>query len=38
MMLPGDDRTTAEAVARRLGIDAIESEVLPEQKVEFVKL
>jgi Cu+-exporting ATPase len=37
MMLTGDSRTTAEAVARRLGIDAVEAEVLPEQKVEVVK-
>jgi cation transport ATPase len=33
MMLTGDDRTTANAVVRRLGIDAVESKVLPEQKV-----
>ena len=37
MMLTGDSRTTAEAVARKLGIDAVEAEVLPEQKVEVVK-
>jgi Cu+-exporting ATPase len=37
MMLTGDSRTTAEAVARRLGIDATEAEVLPEEKVEVVK-
>jgi P-type Cu+ transporter len=37
MMLSGDSRTTAEAVARRLGIDAVEAEVLPEEKVEVVK-
>jgi P-type Cu+ transporter len=37
MMLTGDSRTTAEAVARRLGIDAVEAEVLPGQKVEVVK-
>ena len=36
-MLTGDSRTTAEAVARRLGIDRVEAEVLPEQKVEVVK-
>ena len=36
MMLTGDSRTTAEAVARRLGIDAVEAEVLPEEKVEVV--
>jgi Cu+-exporting ATPase len=37
MMLTGDNRTTAEAVARKLGIDEIYAEVLPEQKIEVVK-
>jgi Cu+-exporting ATPase len=32
VMLTGDNRTTAAAVARRLGIGEIEAEVLPEQK------
>ena len=32
VMLTGDSRTTAEAVARRLGIDEVIAEVLPEQK------
>jgi Cu+-exporting ATPase len=32
VMLTGDNRTTADAVARRLGIDTVEAEVLPEQK------
>ena len=36
-MLTGDSRTTAEAVARRLEIDQIEAEVLPEQKAEVIK-
>jgi Cu+-exporting ATPase len=37
-MLTGDSRTTAEAVAKKLGIDEFQAEVLPEQKVEVVKL
>jgi Cu+-exporting ATPase len=36
-MLTGDSRTTAEAVARKLGIDEVIAEVLPDQKVEVVK-
>ncbi|MCB1885610.1 MAG: heavy metal translocating P-type ATPase, partial [Geminicoccaceae bacterium] len=32
VMLTGDTRATAEAVARRVGIDAVEADVLPEQK------
>ena len=37
VMLTGDGRATAEAVARRLGIDAIEAEVPPERKAEVVR-
>ncbi len=37
VMLTGDSRTTAEAVATQLGIDRVEAEVLPEQKAEIVK-
>ena len=37
MMLTGDSRTTAEAVARKLGIDEVHAEVLPERKIEVVK-
>jgi P-type Cu+ transporter len=37
VMLTGDSRTTAEAVARTLGIERVEAEVLPEQKGEVIK-
>ncbi len=37
VMLTGDSRTTAEAVALRLGIDEVQAEVLPEQKTAVVK-
>ena len=37
VMLTGDNRTTALAVARRLGIDDVEAEVLPEQKSAVVE-
>jgi Cu+-exporting ATPase len=36
-MLTGDSRTTADAVGRRLGIDEVVAEVLPDQKAESVK-
>jgi Cu+-exporting ATPase len=37
VMVTGDSRTTAEAVAKKLQIDRVEAEVLPEQKIEIVK-
>jgi Cu+-exporting ATPase len=37
VMLTGDNRTTALAVARKLEIDSVEAEVLPEQKNAIVR-
>jgi P-type Cu+ transporter len=37
VMLTGDNRTTAQAVARTLGIDDIEADVLPQDKNRIVK-
>ena len=37
VMLTGDSRTTAEAVAGKLAIDEVEAEVLPDQKAEVIK-
>lgn len=37
IILTGDSRTTAEAVAKKLGIDKVVAEVLPDQKAEGVK-
>ncbi|VAW94875.1 Lead, cadmium, zinc and mercury transporting ATPase; Copper-translocating P-type ATPase, partial [hydrothermal vent metagenome] len=37
VMLTGDSRKTAEAVAAKLDIDQVQAEVLPEQKAEVVK-
>lgn len=36
-MLTGDNRTTAEAVANALGIDQVDTDVVPEQKAEVVR-
>ena len=37
VMLTGDSRTTAETVAKKLGIDTVEADVLPERKREIVQ-
>jgi Cu+-exporting ATPase len=37
VMLTGDNRTTADAVAREVGIDRVEADVLPDQKAAIVK-
>jgi len=36
-MLTGDSRSTAEAVARKLGLQEFQAEVLPEKKLEVVR-
>lgn len=37
VMMTGDNRTTAEAVARSLGIDEVQAEVLPQDKASVVQ-
>jgi len=37
VMLTGDNRTTAKAIAGQLSIDRVEAEVLPEQKAEVIR-
>ena len=37
VMLTGDNRRTAEVVAKRLGIDTVEAEVEPQGKIEHIK-
>ncbi|WP_194954608.1 heavy metal translocating P-type ATPase [Sphingopyxis solisilvae] len=37
IMLTGDNRVTAQAIARRLGIDDVEADVLPDQKSAVVQ-
>jgi Cu+-exporting ATPase len=37
VMVTGDERVTADAVARKLGIDAVEAGVLPDEKADYVK-
>lgn len=37
IMLTGDNKTTAQAVAQQLGITDVEAEILPEDKARIVK-
>ena len=37
VMMTGDNRRTAESVARAVGVDQVYAEVLPEDKAEFIR-
>ena len=37
VMMTGDNRRTAEAVAAEVGVDAVYAEVLPEDKAAFIR-
>lgn len=37
LMLTGDNRTTALAVAKKLGIEEVEADTLPQQKIDVIK-
>jgi Cu+-exporting ATPase len=37
VMLIGDNRTTAEVVARKVGIDEVQAEILPDRKKEVIR-